>query len=140
MNLYREMRKRQQETLNEYLSQYAFFAFSDKQFAEGLEKLRVQPDQLARIPGGGFILQDRGQGLTDIFDSAQQEREAALRDPVTGEQFAFDMFYAELADHEYSYTGDPVEALDALGMSYNSVLADQMLKRAFDKATAAALE
>ena len=35
----------------------------------------------------------------------------------TGKGFIFDMFLQELENHEYSYTGDVQEALDALGIT-----------------------
>ncbi len=34
-----------------------------------------------------------------------------------GKVFIFDMFLQELENHEYSYTGDVQEALDALGIT-----------------------
>lgn len=142
MNLYREMERKRQEQINEYLRKYAFFAFSKEQFSEGLAKLGLGPDDLGslvEIPGGGYILADRAPEFVKILNSVKRERETALADPVNGEQFAFDMFCATLEDHEYSYTGDVTESLDALGISQEDLNNNPVLLDALDRATKAVL-
>ena len=65
MNLYREQRAAQQKRMNEFLGAYAFFAFDERQFSEGLEKLGIAPGTdgaLVSIPGGG--LPTGGQGAS----------------------------------------------------------------------------
>ena len=44
------------------------------------------------------------------------------------------MFLAELADHEYGYTGDDDDTLDALGYTMEQVMADKRLLHGFEKA------
>ena len=142
MNLYREMERRRQKQIDDYLRKYAFFAFSKDQFEEGLAKLGLGPDDLGalvEIPGGGYMLDDRAPEFVKILNSVKRERENALADPETGEQFAFDMFRAELADHKYSYTGDASETLDALGITQEQLEASPMLRRALEKAKKAVL-
>ena len=47
----------------------------------------------------------------------RKELEDAISSDKTGKGFIFDMFLQELENHEYSYTGDVQEALDALGIT-----------------------
>lgn len=137
MNLYRVQREEQQRRVNEFLSKYAFFAFDEKQFSEGLEKLGIAPGTdgaLVSIPGGGYLLADKGQELKDLLAKNAQERADAIRDTDTGPQFAYDMFRAELNDTEYSYSEDAEDALRRLGYSMRDIEGDAILRPAFEKA------
>lgn len=138
MNPYEEMKERQQRQLSEFLKENAFFAFSTSQYEAGLRKLGFAPDkrgEVVPIGGtGGYILKDKYQEFIDIVMENKKERDTALTDPETREQFAFDMFRTELINHEYGYTGNAMDALNALGFSANDLLRYPFLNRAFDKA------
>ena len=137
MNLYRMQEAEHQRRVNDFLSKYAFFAFDEKQFNEGLAKLGIAPGTegaLVSIPGGGYLLADRGRELKDLLRKNSQERADAIRDTDTGPQFAYDMFRAALNDTEYSYSEDEEDALQRLGYSMQDIEADPILKPAFDKA------
>ena len=130
MSLYETMKARQQKAVDRYIREYGFFAFSDDQFTEGLKKLGADPGQLRALPGGGYMLADKVQGFIEILQANDRERAAALRHP----EYVFNMFYSELANHEYSYTGDASETLQALGMSEDQLRADPALYEAFERA------
>lgn len=69
MNLYRAQQTAQQRRMNEFVSKYAFFAFDENQFNEGLEKLGIAPgteDALVSIPGGGYVLAVKVQDFKDL--------------------------------------------------------------------------
>ena len=137
MNLYRAQQTAQQKRMNEFLRRYAFFAFDENQFNEGLEKLGIAPgteDALVSIPGGGYVLADKAQDFTDLLKSFRRERADAIRDTETGAQFAYDMFRASLNDNEYSYSEDAEDTLNSLGYDLQDIEADPVLKTAFDKA------
>ncbi len=137
MNLYRTQQTAQQRRMNEFVSKYAFFAFDENQFNEGLEKLGIEPgteDALVSIPGGGYVLADKVQDFKDLLKSFRQERADAIRDTETGAQFAYDMFRASLNDSEYSYSEDAEDTLNSLGYDLQDIEADPVLKTAFDKA------
>lgn len=55
--------------------------------------------------------------------------EEAIAGDKTGEGFIYQMFLYELNNHEYGYTGDTEEALDALGYTAEEVVADDRLNR-----------
>lgn len=130
MNRYTEMRQRQQEEFNALPLGYAF---SDEQFDKMMRGWGLDPetdlDKIYKIPGGGFVQKKHHRLLHDTLDSFDAERQAAIDADKTGEGFIFEMFLAELENHEYSYTGDATDALDALGLTVEEVVADERLNR-----------
>ena len=135
MNRYAELRKRQQEEFNKLP---LGFAFSNKQFEEMMHRWGLDPekdtDKLYRIPGGGFIQKKDHALLHETTERHQAELQAAIAADETGEGFIYEMFLYELDNHEYGYTGDTEEALDALGYTADEVLGDPRLKRGIEKA------
>lgn len=62
IGLYKEQRAGQQRRMNDFLSKYAFFAFSEKQFNEGLKQLGIAPGTkgaIATIPAAGIYWRTR---------------------------------------------------------------------------------
>ena len=55
--------------------------------------------------------------LNEMFTRHRKELEDAIAGDKTGQGFICDMFLQELENHEYSYTGDVQETLDALGIT-----------------------
>ena len=137
MNLYKIQRDEQQKKANDFLNKFAFFAFSEEQFKAGLAKFNIQPGDTAVIvplPGGGYILSERYDEFMDMIHAMQAERKAAIEDPETGAQFALDMFLEELANHEFTFTGDEWETLDALGIKFEDLESSETLRTALAKA------
>lgn len=134
MNAYKIQREEEQRKINEFLSQYAFFAFDAGQFKEGLNRLQAKEKDVIRISGGGFILKDRAEELSNMLQNFRKAREKAIADPDTGKDFARDMFLYELVNHEYTYTGDPEEAVNALGYTRKDINHNAVLKSALQEA------
>ena len=134
MNRYAELKRRQQEEYNAFPMQYAF---SDRQFAEGMVALGLTPtdtDKVYKAPGGGFYRREDSQRLKDMFDRFDQELSDAIAADTTGEGFIYEMFLTELNNHEFGYTMDTEETLDALGYTAEDVLNDPRLKCGIEKA------
>lgn len=139
MTKYTEMQHRHQEEVSDYLSKYGFFAFDQRQFDEGMEELGLAPDdtgRVSRIPGGGFMLRERVADFVELMTRHQEEKEAAASDP----EFAFQMFYTELCNHEFCLTRDAGEALDALGLDFDDIRKNPILEDALKRAAVAAVE
>lgn len=51
----------------------------------------------------------------------------AIAEDKTGDGFIYQMFLCELANHEYNYTEDVEETLDALGYTWEQIMADKRL-------------
>ena len=105
-NQYQEMRNRQQAEVNAFPM---FFAFNKQQFAEGMRKLGLSPSDYCR--------KSDVAKLNEMFTRHRKELEDAIAGDKTGQGFICDMFLQELENHEYSYTGDVQETLDALGIT-----------------------
>lgn len=136
-NSYRELRERQQQEMN---AMPLGFAFSNKQFEEMMQKWGLDPekdvDKLVRIPAGGFIQKKDAQTLTELVERHDRELQAAIEMDLTGEEFIYEMFYYEMANHEYGYTGDPEDTLNSLGLTFEDVANDPRLLAGFKKAEA----
>ena len=136
MNRYMELKQRQQAEFNAFPMH---FAFSERQFAEGMAALGLAPTDTAKIysaPGGGFYRREDSQRLQEMTDRFDRELAEAIAADETGEGFIYEMFLCELDDHEYGYTGDTTDALCALGYTAAEVLGDPRLKRGIEKAVA----
>ena len=115
MNRYRELMNKQQEEVN---ALPLGFAFSNKQFAEMMQGwgLTIEDtDKILRLPGGGFIQKKDSDKLHETLDRHDAELKSAIAGDADGTGFIYEMFLCELADHEFDYTGDAEDALDALG-------------------------
>lgn len=134
MNRYTDLKQRQQEEFNAFPMQYAF---SDRQFAEAMAALGLEPtdtDKVYKAPGGGFYRREDGPRLKAMMDRFDQELKDAIAGDQTGDGFIYEMFLYELDAHEYGYTMDRSDTLDALGYTADEVLGDPRLKRGIEKA------
>lgn len=134
MNRYADLKQRQQQEFDAFPMQ---FAFSDRQFAEAMAALGLAPtdtDKIYKAPGGGFYRKEDGPRLKEMMDRFDRELQSAIAADETGDGFIYEMFLAELNDHEFGYTMDTEEALDALGYTAEEVLGDPRLKRGIEKA------
>lgn len=141
MNKYSELRQRQQQEFN---ALPLGFAFSQKQFGEMMEEWGLDPekdlDKIYRIPGGGYVQKKDADLLHQTTERHSAEMAAVIAEDKTGDDFIYQMFLAELADHEYGYTGDSEDTLDALGYTMEQVQADARLMHGFEKARRAIWE
>lgn len=128
-NEYLVLKRKHQEEVNDFPMA---FAFSNKQFAEAMEKLGLAPedtDQVYSLKGtGGIYRRTDAPALHEMFDRHEREMQEAVDNDQTGEGFIFDMFSYELSNHEYSYTGDIEDTLDALGLTVDEIEANEALK------------
>ena len=112
-----------------------FFAFSDKQFQEGLKKFGLkesEKDKLVKTVAGGFILMADVKKFNEMFAKHDKELAKEIENDKTGKGFIADMFSYELANHEYGYSYDANPALRALGLSNKRVQKTPKLKTGFE--------
>lgn len=134
MNAYAEMSKRHQEETN---ALPMYWAFSDEQFDKKLKELgltRKDTGKLCKTFGGGFCLASDAKMIADTLIRHRKELEAAIKADETGDGFIKDMFLYELRNHEYTYTLDTEETLNAFGFSEAEVEADPRLKHGLEMA------
>lgn len=135
MNEYQKMRNRQQM---EFIALPLGFAFKQKQFDKMMQgwglHLERDIEKICSIGNGGYIQKKDVALLRQTSAQHSQELAAAIEADTTGNGFIFQMFYYELVNHEYGYTGEAEEALDALGYTLEQVQANQRLRRGFERA------
>lgn len=135
MNKYTVLRRKQQE---EFDALPLGFAFSDMQFDEMMKKWGLDPekdlDKIHRISSAGFVQKKDHAHMHEVIDRHEKELQEAIAEDKTGDGFIYEMFYNELRNNEYGYTGEYEDTLDALGYTWEQVEADHRLKHGFEKA------
>ncbi len=125
---YAELRARQQQ---EFESFPCFFAFSDKQFKEGMQTLGVSSEEdLFRYEGGMFYRRSDADALHKLLDRMDLEMQEAFKDDA----FFLDAVKYEMANHEYCIMHDDYDVVSALGFSLNEVDQDSRMSKLFLKA------
>ncbi len=136
-NSYMELRERQQQEMN---AMPIGFAFSDQQFKEIMRGWGLDPekdlDKIVSIPAGGFIQKKDATAFIEMMKRHDNELKEAIAADLTGTEFIYEMFVYEMANHEYGYTGDPEDTLNALGFSLEDVSNDNRLTAGFLNAKA----
>lgn len=125
MKTYNDIRQENQERVNSF--EGLFYAFSNNQLEEGLGKLGLTMDnidQIVSIGHGGYILKNRVQALTDMIFQNDLARKQLKKD----KKLLLEALVFELRNHEYCYTGDMTDALDALGLKFEDVPSDIIKK------------
>ena len=129
MNKYQELKKKHQEDINNFPM---FFAFNKEQFAEGMRKLGLEPDNADAIyklgNTGGYFRKTDDQAFCDMMERHDAEMKAAIDADTTGDGFIYEMFNYELSNHEYCYTGDLTDTLHALALTEDEINASDTLQ------------
>ena len=119
METYRQMQERHQKEMNDFP---IAFAYSDQQFDDGMRKLGLDPsetDKVVSVFYGAFIRREDHDALMEMFERhSKEERDAFIKNE---DDWAYHAFRYELANHEYSYTGDYEPALEACGFTLDEL-------------------
>ena len=79
---YVQMKNRHQKEYEDFSKNCVFFAFSNDQFNEGMQKLGLDPDKdtdkIYRTFGGGFILRTKSKEQEELFNRFEQEQKQAI--------------------------------------------------------------
>jgi hypothetical protein len=113
------------------------FAFNQAQFDEMMTKWGLTPDdtdKIYSIGGGGYVRKSDAEAMHKMFERHELERKMARKH---GDDYLFEMFNYELANHEYSYTQDLTDTLEALGLTMDEINADPRMADALKRAIAA---
>lgn len=119
MESYRQMQERHQKEMNSFP---IAFAYSDQQFDDGMRRLGLDPsetDKVVSVFYGAFIRKEDHDALMEMFERhSKEERDAFIKNE---DDWAYHAFRYELANHEYSYTGDYEPALEACGFDLDEL-------------------
>ena len=113
------------------------FAFGKDQFKRCMSEWGLTEHQTDMLYGlgdtGGFYLKTDSDLILGTLKRHTQEMETAISENANG-CFVFDMFCYELANHEYGYTGDLTDTLEALGLTLNEVKQNNVLNISLNNA------
>ena len=132
MNMYEAMQEKHTKEMDDFPM---MFAFSDEQFIKGMDVLGVtDKSDLLSIGYGGFIRKADKNAFVELIDRHDREMKEAISNDTTGDGFIYDMFNYELANHEYCYTYDVSDTLDALGFTMDYVNSNKNILNGLIKA------
>lgn len=134
MNRYTALKDRQQKELNAFP---LGAAFGNRQFAEMMYKWELtetDTDRIYSVSSGCYLRRSDSQAFHEMLERFDREIAAEIAGDPTGDGFIRDMFYAELANHEYCITYDLTDALYALGLTVDQINADKRLLHGLKKA------
>ena len=129
-NIYLAFKEKKQKDINNFPM---FFAFSKKQFNEGMSKLGLSPEELDKILSvwsGGYILKKDSEKLDNLLDKHHKQFKELLKD----DNFIYAMFSYELYNHEYCITYDITDTINALGLTKKEIDENPKLKAVLKKA------
>jgi hypothetical protein len=132
MNPYLELKEKHQKEVDVFP---LGFAFSESQFNEMMAKWNLTPedtDKIYSIGGGGYVRTCDADAMHEMFERHAKEREEAIR--KNKDDYLYHMFNYELGNHEYTYTYDLTDTLDALGLTMEDINADARMVDALNRA------
>jgi len=120
MNSYIKFKEKKQKEVDNFP---IFYAFNNKQLEDNLKKLGVNKKDIVSIGYGGFIKKADRHAFYKMFDEHKKE----FDEQVKSDEFVYNMFQYELANHEYCITYDINDTLDALDLTLEQINEDKRL-------------
>lgn len=136
METYTQMKDRHQAEIN---ALPLAFAFSADQLKEKLAAWNITEEEaiagaIMPITHGGYIRTADKDLVRDTFKRIQEEKRAAIEADTTGDGYIYEMFLYELNNHEFSYTQDITDTLDALQLTADDINGSLALRHGLNKA------
>lgn len=129
-NEYKAVREYAQLLMDNFSNNYLFFAFSDDQLKEGLNKLAAEPKDVVFIGNGGFLLKEKKEEFKTLINSIELLKTALYNDA----KYLYDAFYTEMVNYEYIFTYDDMDILNALNISIEEYNSNKTMQRMYLKA------
>ena len=117
METYLELKERHEKEFSIFPM---IFAFSDKQFKEGMGKLGLTVNDTDKIYKNGYGEYYK-KTLKNLMHRHSDEFKALIESDQDGTGFILSMFDYELANHEYFITYDITDTLNALGLTVEDI-------------------
>jgi len=120
-NTYLQQEEKHEQEINNFSM---FFAFSKERLGEGLEKLGLKKEDvnhITSIGSGGFIRKTDVDKYIAMMQGFEDEKKKRIDEDIDGTGYIFEMFFYELNNHEYNFTGELTPTLDALGFTMQEV-------------------
>ena len=140
MNKYEEIKNKHQKRVNDFP---LGFAFSNEQFKNMMEKWGLtenDTDKIVSIDGGGFLRKTDIEEYNKMWAEIRKEHKDLIGEDKTGEGYIKDMFVSELENHEYGYTYELDDTLDALELTREQIANSPSLSHVLELARKEILE
>lgn len=128
MNKYEEIKNKHQKRVEEFP---LMFAFTNEQLSKEMQRLGLNDndfDKIYDMGAGCFIRKSDLEEYNKMWDELRKEHQDLIDADKTGEGYIKDMFVSELENHEYSYTRDLEDTLDALELTEEDILNNPLLQ------------
>ena len=133
MNKYTELKSKHQKEVDAFPFG---FAFNKDQYDIMMDKWGFKPTHRSKVmylEAGCFIRKSDYNSMKEMFSRHEEEHKAAMQD----DEYLYQMFNYELANHEYSYTRELDDTLDALNLSIDEINSNPRMAEALKRAIAA---
>ena len=117
MNKYSTLQNTQQERFN---ALPIYFAFGNNQFEDLLAKLGAEVKELFTFGAGSIMKKKDKHLLVEHYRLSTIEDTEAMKDDA----YIYQMFICELGNHEYGYTYDMEDTLNACGYNEETIRED----------------
>ena len=132
-----EMEAAHQKDINDFPIVYMFGYKSEKEIRERIAKIGASSLNECIDNGyGGILLKSKLNDYKEMFARHRRERKKFCEN----EENLCKMILHTMYDHEYGYTENPEDVLDALGKTYDDLQNDQRFRNAWDKAEKICIE
>lgn len=139
----KELKDTHQKEVNEFPFIYVF-AFGEKEFVKkmaeeikkrkpnctGITTMEGIAKHIASIGAGAYIFKEDSTAMREMFERHETERKHFNK---TEKNLVATILY-EMNNHEYGYTRDPYDTLQALGKSMKDLETDKKFARCWAKA------
>lgn len=140
MNTYKQLKDKHQKEMDAFPLGAAFSNEQFEKMMQGWGLTANDTDKICSLGAGCFIRKSDKETFFNMLKRFEDETQAAIAADKTGDGFIYDMFYYELANHEYCITYEYDETFDALGLTAEQVNADKRLLHGLNKAEKAYLK
>ena len=133
-NIYLQVKAENEKRMNDLFESTVFFAFNNKQFQEGMEKIGAKhTSELYKLGNsGGFYKKTDSDKIRQLFADMAKAEDDALEE--YGEEYAYQMFRYELSNHEFGYTMELDNTLDSVGYDIETISKNPVLYNGLKKA------
>lgn len=132
---YPELKAKHQEEVDDFPM---YWAFGDDQWKKLLDRFNLTEEEakekLIRGPAGSIMFKEDYEAFKNMINTHNEEIEEQIDFDVDGTGFVKSMFLYEMANHEYGYTRDLTDTLDALNITQKDFEERPQLKLGLDLA------
>lgn len=132
MNRYDELKKRQEEEINQIP---IIVAFSYNELKEGMQKIGLtEKEKMVNIGNAVYLKEGDIEKYRSMIKRFDKELAEAINNKNTGIEFTKDMFFSQLKNNEYGYTRNLEYTLKAVGYTKEEIDKNGILKQGLELA------